>query len=88
VRIISKPIKIIAIFECGNRPPRPYKFKWERDDGEEVTVVVDRVFDVFRQRIAGIECLIYQCQSIIGDMDKRYELKYIISECQWHLYKM
>lgn len=27
-------------------------------------------------------------QSIIENMDKRYELKYILSDCQWQLYKM
>lgn len=88
MKIISKPIKIIAIFECEKRPPRPYKFKWENEKGEETTVIVDRVIDVCKQKIAGIECLVYKCQSIIGNMDKRYELKYILSDCQWQLYKM
>lgn len=48
MKIIAKPIKIIAVFERDNRPPHPYKFKWTKDGGEEITVIVDRVFDVFK----------------------------------------
>lgn len=81
MKIVSKPIKTIAIFECDNRSPHPYKFKWEDDSGQEITVVVDRVIDISTQKIAGIECLIYPCQSIIDNMEKRYELKYIIAKC-------
>jgi len=46
------------------------------------------VLRIDRTRIAGKESIVYHCQSFIGDMEKRYELKYIISECRWVLYKI
>lgn len=88
MKIVAKPIKMIAVFEYDDKPPRPYKFKMREESEEEITVVVDQVFDCSKEKKAGIESLVYKCQSIINGMDCRYELKYIIASCRWQLYKI
>ena len=91
MKIVSKPIKAIAVFQYDDGTPMPYKFKVKgeaSDPEEETTVTVGAVLKCNRTRIAGKESIVYYCQSIIGDVEKRYELKYIISECRWVLYKI
>ena len=91
MKIVSKPIKTIAMFQYDDGTPMPYKFKVKgemADPEEEITVTVGAVLRHDRTRIAGKESIVYYCQSFIGDVEKRYELKYIISECRWVLYKI
>ena len=91
MKIIAKPIKTLAVFQYDDGTPMPYKFKIKGagcDADEETTVTVGSVLRIDKTRIAGKESIVYHCQSIIDDLEKRYELKYIIPECRWVLYKM
>ena len=86
MKIVAKPIKTIVVFEYADKPPIPYKFKMMEDSGEEITVKVDKRLNTHRSRIAGSECIIYECQSIIDGIEIRYKFKYILSQCKWQLY--
>lgn len=90
MKIVAKPIKAVVVFEyaTAEKAPMPYKFKVKEDSGEETTVIIDKFFSIEKTRICGEECLIYQCQSLINGVEKRYELKYIISKYTWQLYKV
>lgn len=88
MKIVAKPIKTIVVFEYGDKPPMPYKFKLKEESGEETVVVVDKCISTYKSKVAGIESIIYECQSMIHGMEKRYELKYIIPKCAWQLYKI
>lgn len=80
---------MIAVFSPEERPI-PYKFKMrERETDEDyVTVIIDKIIHSYTSKIAGIETVIYSCQSVIGGIERRYELKYILPDCQWELYKI
>ena len=85
MKIVAKPIKTMVVFEYEGRMPIPYKFKLQRDDGSEQLIKIDKRIDSYRQKIAGIETVIYECQSVIDGIEKRYKLKYILSDCRWQL---
>lgn len=87
MKIVAKPIDTIVVFSKGNKPPRPWKFKLE-EGGEDLTVKVDRIIDIREETIAGRPSIIYECQSFFGDSEKRYELKFIIKDIRWELYKI
>ena len=57
MKIVSKPIKTIAVFEYDDGTPMPYKFKIMEDSEEEITVQVNKIFGHERKRIAGIESI-------------------------------
>lgn len=82
MRIVSKPIGMIATFVPGEEP-KPFKFNY---NGKEI--IVDSIIDVRKTKIAGIDAIVYHCSSIAGDKKIRYELKYTIATCQWTLYKI
>ncbi len=89
MKILAKPIYMIAVFSPEEKPI-PYKFKMrERETDEDyVVVTIDKIFHSYASKVAGIETVIYSCQSIIAGMERRYELKYTLPTCQWELYKM
>ena len=86
MKIVAKPIKTMVVFEYEGKTPIPYKFKLQRDDGSEQLIKIDKRIDSYRQKIAGIETVIYECQSVIDGIEKSYKLKYILSDCKWQLY--
>lgn len=86
MKIVAKPIKTMVVFEYEGKTPIPYKFKLRLDDGSEKIIRIDKRITSYRQKNAGIDTLIYECQSVIDGIEKRYKLKYILSDCRWQLY--
>ncbi|MGN0711701.1 MAG: hypothetical protein ACI4LO_08060 [Anaerovoracaceae bacterium] len=86
MKIVAKPIKTMVVFEYEGKVPIPYKFKLQLDDGSEQTIYIDKRITSYRQKIAGIDTIIFECQSVIDGIEKRYKLKYILSDCRWQLY--
>lgn len=86
MRILAEPIDAIVKFKGGEKP-RPYKFRYLSDDTYH-EVKVDKIIMVEEARIAGIRSFKYLCQSEIEGTVKLYELKYLIEDCRWELYKM
>lgn len=65
------------------KAPIPHKFKIKENGEEETTIVVGNILSKSREKKTGIDTWIYQCQSIVNGIERRYELKYIISRCEW-----
>lgn len=87
MKIVAKPINVIAVFN-HDHTPSPRKFRYESDSGETVEVTVDKVTETEKLRIAGIDSIIFRCQSMISGITTLYELKYVISTYSWELYKI
>ena len=84
MKLLAKPIDTMVVFRANGTIPRPYKFKIE-ENGELITVKVDQIIDARKTRVCGAD---YLCQSTINGLEKRFELKYYCSSCEWQLYKM
>lgn len=87
MKIVAKPIDMIATFS-DNKKRIPYKFKFFQDSGDKTEVLVDKIVSVEESRIAGIDTLIYTCESKVLDETRLYQLKYIIRQYRWELYKI
>ena len=87
MKILARPVTAIAVFK-ESKYPMPYRFKFEEGDGAVRDVTVDRILTISEQRIAGERAYVYRCQSRVGERTISYELKYLLSEAKWQLYKM
>lgn len=87
MKILAEPIDAIVKFKGGEKP-MPYKFRYCDGDGNSQEVKVDRIITCDESKIAGIRAFIYRCQSEVDGIEKLYELKYIVHDCRWELYKM
>ena len=87
MKLVSKPIDIVVVF-CKNETPRPYKFLYIDEDGEEHEVKIDKILGVTEHRIPGVSTLMYDCQSIKGCNAYRYQLNFDPKTLRWILYKI
>ena len=87
MKILAEPIDAIVKFK-GKEKPTPYKFRYS--DKEEVyrEIKIDKILMVEETKMAGVKSIVYLCQSEIEGATKLYELKYLISDYRWELYKM
>ena len=87
MKILAEPIDALVMFR-GKEKPRPYKFRYEDENSTGHEIRIDKIIQVDQSKKAGIKALVYRCQSEIENQLVVYELKYLIDECRWELYKM
>ncbi len=87
MKILAEPIDALVMFR-GKDNPKPYKFRYSDRAAVSHEVKIDKVLQVDETRTGGIKALIYRCQSQIDGQSVLYELKYLIADCRWELYKM
>jgi hypothetical protein len=83
MKIYMKPVQVICVHDYdGALMP----IKWQVRGRDPV--LVDHIAECREEKLAGIPTLIYRCQSLIGERERVYELKYEIPTHIWYLYKM
>lgn len=87
MRILAEPVEAIVKFRTKEKPI-PYKFRYADKEAMYHEVRVDKILMVEKTKTAGIRGFVYRCQSEINGTMKLYELKYLVSDCRWELYKM
>ena len=87
MKVVAKPIEVISVMDTkGN--VTPLRLRIQRD-GESLQVIkVDKVITRTKERLAGNQMIVFTCQSLVGDIEKRYELKYELGTCKWILFKI
>lgn len=88
MKIVAKPIEMIAYFEAAGGAIRPVRFRMEEENERRVTVKVDQVLCAQREKLAGHPMMVYRCQSEIEGAQRVFELKYDIEDCKWILFKI
>lgn len=76
------PIEMIAWFDLPGTP-RPIRFRHEGN-----VVKVEQIIKMSEEKFAGNRMKIYECQSEIGGILKRFQLKFELNTCKWFLYKI
>ena len=87
MKVVSRPIDAIVVFK-GSEKPLPYKFRYTDKDGNSMDVRVGRILIAEKQKIAGRNMFLYDCQSDIEGMQRRYQIKYYVDDQRWELYKI
>ncbi|NTW72480.1 MAG: hypothetical protein HGA49_09595 [Eubacteriaceae bacterium] len=86
MKVVSREIEMIAWFKKTDMPV-PVKFRIE-SESKNSTIKIDKVIQAVEEKLAGNRMYVYRCQSIIGDRERIYELKYEIGTCKWFLFKI
>lgn len=87
MKIIAKPIETVVKFKRKDKPV-PYKFRYSDKDEVNHEIKIDKILMMEETKLAGIKAIIYLCQREIEGVNKFYELKYLISNYRWELYRM
>ena len=87
MKVIAKPVNMIAAFDESGMPT-PLKFKIEESDNEYRVIKVDKIISTESIKPAGMDSIVFLCQSEVQNVMKRYELIYRVKSHQWELYKI
>lgn len=86
MKVVAKPIEVVAWFDKKGTV-HPVRFRIIQDE-ETTTVIIDKVIRQSKERLAGINMIVFTCQSLMKGTEKVYEIKYEISTCRWVLFKI
>lgn len=86
MKILAKPIEAIVFFPDG-ADPQPRRFRFEEDGGYK-TINIDEIMSIAEQNIAGQPARVYSCRSAISGTACDYELRYLLKDMKWQLYRI
>ncbi len=87
MKIVSQPIDAVVIFR-GTARPVPFRFRYAEPDGSVSVITVGKILSTEERRTAGQRSYLYDCQSEIDGIERRYQLKFLLQEARWVLYKI
>lgn len=91
MKAVMKDIEMICYFsydkEKGKVDVHPIRFRMTENE-EYQTVKVGKVITKTQQRFQGAIIWIFDCQSVIQGIEKRYQLIYYTKDCKWILAKI
>jgi hypothetical protein len=87
MRILADPVEMVAWFDRKGIP-HPVRFRITSAEKFLLTIKVDKVISMEKERLAGNEMYIFKCHSVVHGAQANYELKYELSTCKWMLWKM
>jgi hypothetical protein len=85
MKVVAKEIEVICHF--SKQGITPLKFKMQEKDNYKV-IKVDKVISKTSEKLCGNIALIFDCQSVIDGIEKLYQLKYIVEDMKWLLFKI
>lgn len=83
MKVVVKPIKVFARFII-NKLPEPVRFSYQDVKGNEVSINIDYIQKVKKQKLAGIPTLLDTCVT----NNKFYEIRFELETYQWVLFKI
>ncbi|HEY5563647.1 MAG TPA: hypothetical protein VIK72_18145 [Clostridiaceae bacterium] len=87
MKILALPIEMISYTDNrGNI--KPIRFRLQLDNEPMQVIKIDKVIVKDTEKFAGNIMIVYKCQSLIENIEKRYELKYEVGTCKWMLFKI
>ena len=87
MKVVARPIEMVAWTDTKGII-NPVRFKIIKEDGTNSVVKIDKIISVDKEKLAGNNMLVYQCQSSVNGADKLYEIKYELATCRWILFKI
>ncbi len=87
MKVVNIPIDVLT-WTDKDGSIHPTRFRMQMDDESFSTFNINKVSSSEKIKQAGLPIIIYRCQSVIGYIEKIFELKYLPTECKWVLWRI
>ena len=85
--VVNIPIQMIA--SCTTTGEfMPIRFRYEAADCELVTVHIDQVLNQDGRAFGNMREMIYSCRATMFGQCRTFQVRYLIHEHRWFLYKI
>jgi hypothetical protein len=86
MKVVALPIDMVAYFTHLGEI-RPVRFRLEQN-GEIQIIKIQKIISTQREKMAGNQMQIFDCNALIRDELKTFQLKYDIDTTKWILFKI
>ena len=86
MKVLSQNIEVICHFDKVGKI-KPIRFKIEEDSGCKV-IKIEKIITTDLQKQCGNRVYVFTCMVVIDGIQKICEIKYIIEDCRWLLFKI
>lgn len=91
MKAVMKDIDMICYFSFDKEKNKvdvhPIRFRIVENE-ENQTIKVEKVITKTQQRFQGVIIWVFDCQSVIQGIEKRYQIIYNTKDCKWILAKI
>ena len=87
MKVLAHPIEMIS-YTNEKGEIRPLRFRLQIGDEPLKVIKIDKVIFKQLEKFAGNPMILYRCQSMDGNVEKVFEIKYELDSCKWLLYKI
>lgn len=87
MKVVAKPVEMVAWFEKTGLP-HPTKFRFTNDEHVDQVIKIDKIITRDKEKLAGNDMLIFNCQSVVNNVLRNYQLKYELKTMKWILFKI
>lgn len=86
MKVVNKNIEMIALFKEGE--PRPIRLRITDEMGELQVYRIDQILSKGIKKVDNQNIWAFNCFIIVNGMKRLCEIRYILSETRWVLYKI
>jgi len=87
MQVLDMPIEMVS-YTDNKGYINPIRFRLFLDKVPMQVIKIDKVIEKDVGNFAGINMIVYTCQSLIDDATKLFEIRYEIQTCKWILYEI
>lgn len=87
MKVLAQPIEMIS-YTNDRGEIRPIRFRIQTEDGTVKVIKIDKVMVKEIEKLAGNQMIVFNCQSVINNDIRRFEIKYELKTCKWILFKI
>ena len=85
---LNRPVEMISVFHADCTYPKPVKFKHKLDNGNIITMNVDKILNVKHRKWGEIITVEYECESRVMGDDRRFTLEFTGNRLEWKLVRI
>lgn len=86
MEVVNVPIDAL-IWTDKDGSIHPVRFRLVEDEGYRI-IKIDKLISAEKIKLFGHINIVFRCQSVIDYIEKVFELRYIVDECRWVLWKI
>lgn len=87
MKVVAKPIEVIS-YTDNKGDVKPLRFRIQSKDESYKVIKIDKVISKQTEKLAGNFMLVFNCQSLINNVLRQFEIKYELNTCKWVLFKI
>ena len=85
---LNRSVEMVSVFHSDCSHPKPVKFRHKLDNGNIITINVEKILNERKRKWGEIITVEYDCESTVMGQYRRYTLEFTGNRLEWKLVKI